>query len=1082
MVSYYELVFYLGCKYNHFWKGDNNIGFFFGIFSGFFGNGRVVGLSYYGSRNVNGSPTNPRIDFHAPQGNLKLFWILSICTDKCYIFTRSKSYLMRKLFLPLLLLCLVACNKEPKVDYVTDPAKYVDPFIGTGGHGHTFPGATVPFGMVQFSPDTRMNDWDGCSGYHTTDHTILGFSTTHLSGTGCSDYGDFRFMPIVGEVKLDKGEADNTVLGYRSVFRHENEDAKAGYYSVLLDDYSTKVELTTGDRVGMMRCTFPKSDNAHFFLDMVEGVNDEFVYEANLRIVGDNAISGFRRTRDWAREQYLYFYAEFSKPFKGYALYNKGEQTEGDFVESDNLKAAFDFDTEDGEQIVMRIALSAVDVEGAKINLKAELAENDFDFDALKQKAYDKWNKELKRYEVSDPNESNKTVFYTALYHCMIAPNLYSDADGRYRAHDLKVYKSERPVYTVFSLWDTFRSLHPLFSLMQRERTLDFINTFINKYETNPHHMLPIWELAANETYCMIGNHAIPVIADAYFAGIRDFDTEKALEAMVASSKDDFRGMGAYMTYGYIPIEVEGEATSKTLEYAYDDWCVARMAEDMGKTEIAKEFYARAQSYKNIYNPENQFFQGRRNGGWMRPFDPAQVNFTLTEANSYQYGFFVPQDVNGHIDLMGGPNSYEAKLDALFNAPSDLTGREQPDITGLIGQYAHGNEPSHNTVYMYNFVGQPTKTQNYVKQVMDDFYTDRRDGYAGNEDCGQMSAWGVLSSIGFYPATPASGYYVLGLPRFERTRLTFENGKQLEVIAKDLSDKNCYVKSVNLNGKDLERSYITFNEVYNGGTLEFTMTDKPDSKWATQPENCPVMRIPGEQIVIVPTINANSDTFFDSLMVSMNHPVEGAKIYYTLDGSDPREKGQLYEKPLCLKENTTMRAAAEQEDRWSLPIDAKYYLIDARHSVKLDNPYNEQYSAGGLKALIDHQRGGENFRTGSWQGYYGVDLIATVDLGQAKKINRLAGSFLQEVYSWIWMPTEVEYFISDDGKNFRSVGKVKNNVPIDADGAFIQEMEVRPRTNARYVKMVAKTIGTCPEGHVGAGQKAWIFCDELVIE
>ena len=989
---------------------------------------------------------------------------------------------MKRLILPLIMLCFAACSTEPKADYVTDPASYVDPFIGTGGHGHTFPGATVPFGMVQFSPDTRMNDWDGCSGYHTTDNTILGFSTTHLSGTGCSDYGDFRFMPIVGEVLLDKGSQDTTSTGYRSAFKHENEDAKAGYYAVLLDDYNTKVELTTGDRIGMMRCTFPTSDNAHMFLDMVEGVNDEIVFESWLKLEGDNAISGFRRTRDWANEQYLYFYAEFSKPFKGHAFYNNGEKMETDSVASEKVKACFDFDTEEGEPLVMRIAISAVDVEGAKNNLKSELAEGDFDFDALCQKAYDKWNTELKRYEVSDPNESNKTVFYTALYHCMVAPNLYSDADSRYRAHDLKVYHSDRPVYTVFSLWDTFRSLHPLFSLMQRERTLDFINTFINKYESNPHHMLPIWELAANETYCMIGNHAIPVIADAYFAGIRDFDTERALDAMVNSSQEDFRGMGAYMKYGYIPIEAEGEAVSKTLEYAYDDWCVARMAEDMGKLGIADTFYARAQSYKNIYNPENQFFQGRRNGGWMRPFDPAQVNFTLTEANSYQYGFFVPQDVNGHIELMGGSDSYEAKLDGLFNAPSNLTGREQPDITGLIGQYAHGNEPSHNTVYMYNFVGKPTKTQKYVKQVMDDFYTDRRDGYAGNEDCGQMSAWGVLSCMGFYPATPASGYYVLGLPRFERMKLSFENGKQFEVVAKNLSDKNCYVQSVKLNGQPLERSYITFEEVYNGGTLEFTMTDKADSPWATQPENCPVVRIEKDPIVIVPTINAQSDTFFDSLMVSMSHPVEGVKVYYTLDGTEPSEGSLLYEQPICLKQNAMVRAAALQDGRWSQVIDAQYYLIDANRSVKLQNMYNEQYEAGGLKALIDHLRGGENFRTGAWQGYYGVDLIATVDLAQSKRINRLAGSFLQEAYSWIWMPTEVEYFVSDDGKDFRSVGKVKNEIPVDADGAFIQEMEVRPRTNARYVKMVAKTIGVCPEGHVGAGQKAWIFCDELVIE
>ena len=989
---------------------------------------------------------------------------------------------MKRLFLPLLLLCLAACTQQPKADYVVDPANYVDPFIGTGGHGHTFPGATVPFGMVQFSPDTRMNDWDGCSGYHTSDNTILGFSTTHLSGTGCSDYGDFRFMPVVGIGNISKD------LGFPSAFQHENEDAKAGYYAVVLDDYNTKVELTTGDRVGMMRCTFPKSNDAHIFLDMVKGVDDEFVYESWLQLESDRAISGFRRTRDWAKNQHLYFYAEFSKPFKSRTFINSvvGEQQVEGRIEGDFIKALFDFDTEEGEQLVMRIALSAVDVEGAKNNLKAELAEGDFDFDALKQKAFDKWNNELKRYEVAGDSDEDKTVFYTALYHSMIAPNLFSDADGRYRAHDLKVYKSERPVYTVFSLWDTFRSLHPLFSLMQRERTIDFINTFINKYETNPHHILPVWELAANETYCMIGNHAIPVIADAYFAGIRDFDTEKALEAMVASQKDDFRGMGAYMKYGYIPIESEGEATSKTLEYAYDDWCIARMAEDMGKTDIADEFYARAQAYKNIYNPENQFFQGRRNGGWSRPFDPAQVNFTLTEANSYQYGFFVPQDVNGHIDLMGGRESYAAKLDGLFNAPENLTGRVQPDITGLIGQYAHGNEPSHNTIYMYNFVGQPTKTQKYVKQVLDDFYSDRRDGYSGNEDCGQMSAWAVFSMMGFYPATPASGYYVLGLPRFQNVKLTFENGKTFEVVAKNLSEQNCYVKSVKLNGKALERSYVTFEEVFNGGTLEFTMTDQPNSTWATQPENCPTVRTQGDPIVIVPTIDALSDTFFDSLMVSLNHPVEGVELYYTLDGSEPQQNGVLYEQPLCFKANATVRAAAKfnsQDDaRWSQPIEANYFLIDANTSVKVENMFNEQYSAGGTKGLIDHLRGNDNFRTGAWQGYYGVDLIATVDLGQPKKLNRVAGSFLQEVYSWIWMPREVEYFVSDDGKTFRSVGKVKNEIPEDADGAYIQEMEVRPRTTARYVKMVAKTIGVCPKGHVGEGQKAWIFCDEIVIE
>ena len=993
---------------------------------------------------------------------------------------------MKKLHIALLLLgafvAMMSCERQQDAGMSKDPVSYVDPFIGTGGHGHTFPGATVPFGMVQFSPDTRMNDWDGCSGYHTSDHTILGFSTTHLSGTGCSDYGDFRFMPVVGEVKLDKGEEENPASGYRSSFRHENEEARAGYYSVLLDDYQVKVELAAGNRIGMMRCSFPTADDAHLLLDMVEGVNDEFVYESSLNIISDHAVSGFRRTRDWAYDQYLYFYAEFSKPFKSYTVFDHGQPAEGNEISSDHLKAVFDFETVEGEPVMMRIGISAVDAEGAKGNLLAELPGEDFNFDALAQRASELWNKELKQVEVQGRDLADLKVFYTNLYHAMIAPNLFSDADGRYRAHDLKVYHSDRPVYTVFSLWDTFRSLHPLFSLIQRERTVDFINTFINNYETDPEHMLPIWELAGNETHCMIGNHAIPVIADAYFCGIRDFDARKALEAMVNSSRQDRRGMGAYMKYGFIPVDLEGEATSKTLEYAYDDWCVARMAEALGEQDIANEFYQRAQAYKNLFNPKNQFFQGRRNGGFMEPFDPTQVNFTLTEANTWQYNFFVPQDINTHVDLMGGREQYAQKLDALFTASSKLTGREQVDITGLIGQYAHGNEPSHNTVYMYNFVGQPTKTQRYVRQVMDEFYTDGRDGLSGNEDCGQMSAWGVFSAMGFYPATPASGYYVLGVPRFDKVSLHLGEGKTFVVKAKNLTPQNRYVKSVKLNGKPLARSYVTVDEVLAGGELVFTMTATPDSPWATQPENCPVMRIPTESILVVPAINASSNTFFDSLMVTMSHPLEGASIYYTLDGSDPNENSLRYTEPLMLKQAVTLRAAALQGGRWSRVVESDFYLIDAKRAVKLEHPFSDQYDAGGLKALIDHQRGGENFRTGTWQGYSGVDLIATVDLGSKQRINRLAGGFLQEQGSWIFMPKEVEFFVSDDGKRFRSVGKVVNDVPLDEDDAVIQDLGVRPRCDARYVKMAAKNIKTCPDWHVGAGQPAWIFCDEFIIE
>jgi alpha-1,2-mannosidase, putative len=987
---------------------------------------------------------------------------------------------MKKPLFPLFLifLALSACNLTSHDEPLSDAASYIDPFIGTGGHGHTYPGAVVPNGMMQLSPDTRMNDWDGCSGYHFSDESILGFSQTHLSGTGCSDYGDFRFMPTVGDVKLEKGTPEDTQSGYRSSFKHENESARAGYYSVFLNDYNIKVELTAGDRVGMHRYTFPESADAHVILDMIEGVNDETVIASSLKVENDHSISGFRQTKDWAENQYLYFYAEFSKPFKSFGINNNGENVTDSLVESTAIKAWFDFDTKSQEQIVMRISISAVDVEGAKNNLQSELS--DFDFDALAQSAYDKWNEEMKRIDVKSDSDKDKRVFYSALYHTLVVPNLYSDADGRFRSHDLQIRTSDRPRYTVFSLWDTFRTLHPLYNLMQRERSIDIINTFLNNYETGG--LLPVWELAANETNCMIGYHAIPVIADAYFNGIRGFDTEKALEAMVKSANQDHFGLKSYKQYGFIPIDHEGEAVSKTLEYAYDDWCIARMAEDMGKTEIAEEFYRRAQSYKNIYNPENKFFQGRRNGAFMTPFDPTQVNFTLTEANSWQYNFFVPQDINGHIELMGGEDDYEHHLDELFETSSELSGRQQPDITGMIGQYAHGNEPSHNTIYMYNFIGRPLKTQKYVKQVMDVYYSDEPDGYSGNEDCGQMSAWAVMSSMGFYPATPASGYYVLGVPRFERVTLNLENGKQFVINAKNLSSTNKYVKYVKLNGKKMNRSYINSDEVFEGGTLTFVMTDDLNTEWGTRPEDLPILKIPTEKIVIVPSISAVSKTFTDKLLVSMNHPFQDVKIYYTLDGSEPNENSLLYRGPFSLDQSTLVRAATLQNGRWSKSVDAEYHKIDADRSITLENPYSDQYEAGGDIALIDLQRGGANFRTGTWQGYQGVDLIATVDLGSKQKISRIAGSFLQDQDSWIFMPLQVEYFVSDDGKNFKSIGIVKNAIAEDFDGGVTNEMEVRRNIEARYVKMYAKNRGVCPDWHVGAGDKTWLFCDELVIE
>ncbi|MGN0034013.1 MAG: GH92 family glycosyl hydrolase [Candidatus Limimorpha sp.] len=944
------------------------------------------------------------------------------------------------------------------------PASYVNTFIGTDAHGHTYPGATAPFGMVQLSPDTRMDSWDGCSGYHYSDDHILGFSHTHLSGTGCNDYGDFRFMPFTGEKYFVSG--NDNVKGYRSAFRHETECARPGYYSVMLDDYNIKVELASGIRAAMHRYSYPAGTNASIILDLKEStLSMEKIYDAWVKVENNNSISGFRRTGQWAKDQYLYFYAEFSKDFSSYSS------------DDEKLVYAFDF-VNDGAPLLMRIGISAVDVEGAKNNLVSEIT--DFDFDALAQRTLDMWNDELSRIEVNSSLEKDKTIFYTSLYHSFSVPNIYSDADGRYRAHDLKIHQSDRPRYTVFSLWDTFRTENPLLGLLTPQREVDIINTFLDNYETGG--ILPTWELAANETFCMIGYHAIPVIADAYINGLTGFDAEKALAAMVDRANKDIFGLDYYKKYGYIAADVEGESVSKTLEYAYDDWCIARMAEKMGKNDIASDFYRRAQSYKNLYDPETKFFRGRKNGGFVTPFDPTQVNFMLTEANTWQYNFFVPQDVNTHIDMMGGMKEYEKMLNQLFQSSSKMSGREQADITGMVGQYAHGNEPSHHMAYLYNFLGKPTKTQRLIHQIMNELYTDQPDGLCGNEDCGQMSAWYVMSAMGFYPVTPASGCFIIGVPHFEKMTVNLENGKKFTIIANDISHENRYIESVKLNGKTLDRSYLTFDEVAKGGKLVFNMTSKRNSDWAVSEENRPVMRIMAEPIVTVPVINTIAYVFYDTMSVSISHEAGNASIYYTLNGEEPTENSMLYTKPFVIDASADIKAVAVVDGKRSSTAAGSFKRIDAGRNITLQNAYNTQYDAGGDIALIDLQRGSDNFRVGMWQGYHGVDIIATVDMEKEVEIHRLAGSFLQDQNSWIFMPEKVEFFISNDGKKFKSVGVVKNTVPQDEDYPILQELEVVKDLKARYVRMVATSVGVCPEWHVGAGDKAWTFCDEFIIE
>ncbi|MGB9177792.1 MAG: GH92 family glycosyl hydrolase, partial [Pyrinomonadaceae bacterium] len=884
----------------------------------------------------------------------------------------------------------------PVVSAQQNWTRYVDPFIGTGGHGHTFPGATMPYGMVQLSPDTRLTGWDGCSGYHYSDRIIYGFSHTHLSGTGISDYGDILLMPTVGEIYLNALNGENTDKGYASQFSHRNETAGPGYYSVRLDDENIFAELTATKRVGLHRYTFPKTNQANIILDLT---HRDRVLDSKLTVASNTRIEGFRRSDAWARDQIVYFVAEFSEPFTSFGIAVDDQIKQGlNEAVGKNIKSFFRFDTESGDPLLVKVALSSVSIEGARKNLAAELTA--WSFDKVRADADAAWNKELSKIQVSGGTEAQLKNFYTALYHVMTVPNLFMDVDGQFRGRDTKAHHADGFTnYTVFSLWDTFRAAHPLYTIIDEERTRDFIKTFLAQYEQGGR--LPVWELAGNETDTMIGYHAVPVIADAAVKGIRSFDLEKAFEAMKHSAELKHYGLEDYVRRGYISSEDESESVSKTLEYAYDDWCIAQTARLLKREDDYKRFIRRAQFYKNLFDSQTRFMRARKNGAFLDPFDPREVNFNFTEANSWQYSFFVPQDVSGLIALMGGKQRFAQKLDELFTTGSATTGREQADITGLIGQYAHGNEPSHHMAYLYNFVGQPWKTEQRVRQIMDEFYKPQPDGLIGNEDCGQMSAWYVLSASGFYSVTPAAPFYVIGTPLFKEVRFNLENGRAFIIRAPSVSSKNIYIQSATLNGQPYSKSYLAHANIMRGGTLTFTMGPEPNLKWATNDSDVPVTTIADEVIVPVPVLRSNGNTFRDRASVQIQ--TSGAvnlKVYYTTDGTEPDERSTPYSKPFIIERSTVIKAVAvNASGAKSFVVTSGYHQIPHRWSLKILSKYAPQYSAGGDLALIDGIRGGPNFRTGAWQGYQGQDFEAVIDLGEIRSISKLGAGFLQDMRS-----------------------------------------------------------------------------------
>lgn len=739
--------------------------------------------------------------------------------------------------------CLISCGdkkQQPAPISNANLVQYVDPYIGSGEHGHVFVGANVPFGAVQVGPNNIFKGWDWCSGYHYSDSIVIGFSHTHLSGTGCADLGDIQVMPYTGEIRTKRGEQNNIEGAYSSYYKHENESVRPGYYSLLMDN-GVKAELTASERVGFHKYTFPKTEDAsRIMINLKEG-NDDKAIDTYIKLVDEYTVEGYRISTGWTPHQEVYFTMKSNQPISKIAVFDDDAPKDGNELRTKGVKGVLSFD-KPLDEIMLKVGISSVSCANALENLNAEIA--DWDFNKIISDAEAKWNKELAKVSVETNDESAKKVFYTAMYHAFIAPNLYEDVNGEFRGIDKKVYNTNGKFknYSTLSLWDTYRTAHQLYTILQPERVDDFVNSMLSIYDQQG--KLPIWPLAGGETNQMPGYSAVPVIADAYLKGFTGFDAERAFSAMKSSATNPNQKAIPYLLErGYIPCDKEHEATSIAMEYAVDDWGIAAMAKKMGKTEDYEHFLKRSMYYKTYFDPAIGFIRPKMaDGTWRTPYSPIKSVHGVgdfCEGNGWQYTFFAPHDPEGLIGLFGGDDQFVAKLDSLFITEGDLGADASPDISGLIGQYAHGNEPSHHVAYLYSFAGQQWRTAEKVRYIMDHFYTDKHDGIIGNEDCGQMSAWYVMSSFGFYPVNPSNGVYVFGSPLFDKATIALPEGKTFAIEAINNSKENIYIQSVELNGQKYDKGYILHQDIAKGGTLKYYMGKEPNKNFASSADSRP---------------------------------------------------------------------------------------------------------------------------------------------------------------------------------------------------------------------------------------------------
>ncbi len=873
----------------------------------------------------------------------------------------------------LFLFSTVACLNSQTRNFT----KLVDPFIGTGADGNTFPGASMPFGGVQLSPDTRQNL---CSGYGSADSSIVGFSHTHLNGVGEPEYLDVLMMPTTGKIKLNAGIAGVKGSGYRSAFDHKNESASPGFYSVLLKDYNIQAELTATLRAGFHKYTFPKTDSAHVVIDLAHPGGAEFL---SIKRVSDTEIEGFRRSHGWAWDQYVYFVARFSKPFSSVDLaLNDTIRKELTEASGKNIKAVVNFQTASKEAILVKVGISAVSIDGARKNLEVEIP--DWNFDGVKKAAEVAWNNELSKIEVEGGTKEQQSVFYTAMYHAKLSPTIFMDVDGQYRGVDHKVHQANGFTnYTVFSLWDTYRALHPLFTIIDQKRTNDFIKSLLQMYDDGGR--LPMWPLAGNYTDDMLGYHAVPVIVDAYMKGIRDFDVEKAFTAVRHSAELDKLGLKYYKKIGYLPCERQGESVSKTLEYCYDDWCIAQMAKAMDKKSDYETYHQRAHYWENVFDPSVGFVRGKNiERKWLTPFDPL-VNSAYSEGNAYQY-MYVPHDVDGLAVKMGGDKAFAKWLDVLFTLSTGNNNR------GAIGQYWHGNEPSHQLAYLYDYVGEAWKTQKLVNRILTDLYTTAHDGLAGNDDCGQISGWYILSSMGFYPVAPGQTIYAIGSPLFSKATINLENGKKFVIKANNSSKENIYIQSATLNGENYSKSFLHHEEIMNGGDLVFEMGANPNKNWGTAKEDRPYSEN-GDPIVSLPYLKSGDVLFEQSTTVGLACDFQNSEIHFTLDGTEPTQKSQQYQQPFAITKPCILKMRAFSEGvipSISIPYEFKKAVYHQPTVLKNANmglgyDYFERFFVSAedldlVKPICSGNTGNFNIKPALKENYFGLKFYGFINV------------------------------------------------------------------------------------------------------